>query len=95
MRDTRDCSAGRSQVSGSMDIIERTSSSLVHPGRTVCPEPRKRLVRKVEAPLYRSIYYDCQDGWPARACRYRVSLSLFLLRNQAGTLRFVIKYSNK
>ena len=29
--DTSDCSAGRSQVSSSMDIIERNSSSLVHP----------------------------------------------------------------
>ena len=62
MRDTSDCSAGRSQVSGSMDIIERTSSSLVHPGRTVCPEPRKRLIRKVEAPLYRCTMTVKMDG---------------------------------
>ena len=48
--------------SHSMDIIEtREDFVFTRPpgprGRTVCPEPRQRLLRKVEAPFY----YDSQD----------------------------------
>ena len=35
-------------------------------GRTVCPEPKKCLVPKVEAPLYN----DSQDWWPAKSSEF-------------------------